>query len=148
MGKAYRSFKVSELKIFTMTSEYLAAAPRPRLGETELGRRERGLRPPQKGPRPPQPHQPHPPPSPPTTSTLYNLLITSKTRLCLGVGMVWSGSKKQSKSKSKSGELINFSSALSIRIQPSSTQLSSSTLKAVSVLINLISIGCHRENII
>ena len=37
MGKAYRSFKVSELKIFTMTSEYLAAAPRPRLGETELG---------------------------------------------------------------------------------------------------------------
>ena len=50
MGKAYRSFKVSELKIFTMTSEYLAAAPRPRLGETELGRRERGLRPPQKGP--------------------------------------------------------------------------------------------------
>ena len=89
MGKAYGSFKVSELKIFTMTSEYLAAAPRPRLGETELGRRERG-------PRPPQPHQPHPPPSPPTTLTLYNLLITSKTRLCLGVGRVWSGSKKQS----------------------------------------------------
>ena len=98
MGKAYRSFKVnfkSELKIFTMTSEYLAAAPRPRLGETELGRRERGLRPPQKGPRPAQPHQPHPP-SPPATLTLYNLLITSKTRLCLGVGMVWSGSPKQS----------------------------------------------------
>ena len=97
MGKAYRSFKVSELKIFTMTSEYLAAAPRPRLGETELGRRERGLRPPQKGPRPAQPHQPHPPP---TTSTLYNLhhRLTSLKRLKIvadspkfgcGDGLAW-----------------------------------------------------------
>ena len=95
MGKAYRSFRVSELKIFTMTSEYLAAAPRPRLGETELGRRERGLRPPQKGPRPAQPHQPTSndfhtlQPSPPTDILERLKIVADSPKFGCGNGLVW-----------------------------------------------------------
>ena len=138
MGKANRSFKVLWIEDIHHDVGVSRCCTATKAGWDRTG--EEGERPPttSKRPRPSQPHQPHQPPSPPTTLTLYNLLITSKTRLCLGVGMVWSGSKKQSERKSKSGELMNSSSALSIRIQPNSTQLFSRKLKAVTDLINLI----------